>query len=280
MMQASIFNIQRYSLHDGGGIRTIVFFKGCPCRCPWCCNPESLSIKPQLFYKEILCMNCSKKINGMCETLPENCPTGAKEMIGKMQSIDEVYDIVKRDQVFYDSSNGGVTLSGGEFLMQQEFAIALLKKCKEANIHTAVETTLSIPIKDIEKLVALVDLFLVDFKIMNEQISKDIVHLDVGMMVSNIKKILSLGANVIPRIPLIPKYTATEENLSSIITILTSLNLKEVHLLPFHQLGASKYTAINTEYLCEDLPTLSDEDMASIVTMFQKHGFKTNVHGT
>lgn len=280
MMQACIFNIQRYSLHDGGGIRTIVFFKGCHCRCPWCCNPESLSTKPQLFYKKSLCMNCSKKINGMCETDAKDCPTGAKEIVGEMKSIDEVFDIVQRDRVFYESSGGGVTLSGGEFLLQIDFAIELLKKCKEEHIHTAVETTMSLPIARLEELVKYVDLFLVDFKIMDLQKSREILYLDVLQMKENVRSILAMNGKVIPRIPLIPTYTATPDNVREVIKSVKELNLTEVHLLPFHQLGANKYASIAMEYTCEALTPLRDEEVHQIEGMFHKEGIQTIVHGT
>lgn len=277
--KACIFNIQRYSLHDGGGIRTIVFFKGCPFTCPWCCNPESLSMKPQLFYKEILCMNCSMKINGMCTTLPEDCPTGAKEIIGKMQSVDEVYDIVKRDYAFYESSGGGVTLSGGEFLLQIDFAIELLKKCKTNNIHTAVESTLALNVPRLKELVDLVDIFLIDFKIMDEIKSKSILNLDINTMLENVQSIIDNGGKVIPRIPLIPTYTATNENIEAIINQLKKMNLKEIHLLPFHQLGEGKYKSIQKEYTCEKLKPLSDEEVELIQERFRNEGFKSVIHG-
>lgn len=277
--KACIFNIQRYSLHDGGGIRTIVFFKGCPFTCPWCCNPESLSMKPQLFYKDILCMNCSKKINGMCTTSVEDCPTGAKEIVGKMQSVDEVYDIVKRDYAFYESSGGGVTLSGGEFLMQFDFAIELLKKCKANHIHSAIESTMALPVKRIEELVDLVDVFLVDFKIMNEKQSKEILNLDIKIMLENVQSIIDNGGRVIPRIPLIPTYTATIENIQAIIKLLKEMNIKEVHLLPFHQLGEGKYKSIQKEYHCEHLRPLSDQEVEQIEELFKKEGFKSVIHG-
>ncbi len=279
MMNACIFNIQRYSLHDGGGIRTIVFFKGCPFTCPWCCNPESLSTKPQIFYKEILCMNCSKKINGKCNTDPEDCPTGAKEMIGKTYTIEEVYDIVKRDIPFYESSGGGVTLSGGEFLMQQDFALSLLKKCKENNIHTAVESTLALPIKDIDALSQCVDKFLIDFKIMDPQKSKEILHLNVEQMKSNVGALLEKGCTVIPRIPLIPEYTATKENLIAIVETIQQFHLKEVHLLPFHQLGEGKYKSIDKEYQCAHLKTFRDEEIEEIDQYFKASGLNSVIHG-
>lgn len=279
MMEACIFNIQRYSLHDGGGIRTIVFFKGCHCQCPWCCNPESLQITPQVFYKEILCMNCTKKVDGKCYNKVEDCPTGAKSIVGEMKSIDSIMDIVKRDRVFYETSKGGVTLSGGEVLLQQEVALQLLEQCKNEHIHTAIESTLSLEIQNIERLVALVDVFLVDFKIMDEKKSKDILHLDVQRMISNVREIRKLNGHVVARIPLIPSYTSDSDNLTQIMKQLKELDIKEVHILPFHQLGANKYKSIEHAYTCENLKALSDDEVETIKQLFMKQGFHTNVHG-
>lgn len=279
MMEATIFNIQRYSIHDGGGIRSIVFFKGCPFSCPWCCNPESLSPQPQEFYKKSLCMNCSLKIDGRCQTLPEDCPTGAKSIIGKKMSIDKILDIVKRDKVFYETSEGGVTLSGGEFLLQQEAACELLGRCRNEGINTAVETTLGLPIKDVERLTGLVDTFLVDMKFIDKDKAKAICHLDVELVEQNIKSVVRSGGHVIIRIPLIPSYTATNENLSGIIRWMKDNKLDEAHLLPFHQLGEGKYEAVDREYDCHELKPLSDERIAEIEKMFEEKEIKTIIGG-
>lgn len=278
-MEACIFNIQRYSLHDGGGIRTVVFFKGCPFQCPWCCNPESLSSKPQLFFKKVLCINCSRDKHGVCTTSAKDCPTGAKEMIGEMMSVEKVYDIIERDRAFYDASNGGITLSGGEFLMQVEFAIALLKKCRENGIHTAVETTLALPIAHLDELIQVVDVFLVDFKIFDEEKAKQILHMDLKCMKENVEVILKRNGKVIPRIPLIPGYTASNDNLDLIIQYLKKHDLKEVHLLPFHQLGEAKYSSIDKVYTMHEVKPLRDEQVQEIKEKFIQEGFKTIIHG-
>ncbi|MEG0330073.1 MAG: glycyl-radical enzyme activating protein [Longicatena sp.] len=279
MKQGCIFNIQRYSIHDGGGIRTLLFFKGCPFTCPWCCNPESLSAKPQLFYKESLCIDCSKKIDKRCSTSPENCPTGAKEMLGTQYSIEALYDIVNRDRVFYESSNGGITLSGGECLMQLDFVLAFLKKCKENNLHTAIETTLALPIENMAELVSLCDVFLVDYKIQDKKLSNQLLHLDISIMRQNVKKVVALGGKVIARIPLIPTYTTTKTNLEQIVKHLHESNIQEVHLLPFHQLGENKYQSINKEYTCSHLKPLKEEEIEQIEHHFTKQGFQCTIHG-
>ncbi len=212
-------------------------------------------------------------------TPSEECPTGAKETSGKMMSIDEVYDIIERDRPFYDASQGGVTLSGGEFLMQSEFAVSLLEKCQENKIHTAVETTLALPIPHLERLVHAVDLFLVDFKLFDEEQAKQILHMDLKRMKANVEAILHLGGRIIPRIPLIPEYTATDENLNQIIHYLKQHHLKEVHLLPFHQLGEAKYASIEKTYTMHEVKPLSDEQIQTIEQKFIQEGFRTVIHG-
>ena len=169
MTTATITNVQRFSLHDGGGIRTVVFVKGCPFRCPWCCNPENLSPKPQEVWHRSLCIRCSMRSGEFsaeaCPKSAAECPTGAKELLGIERSAEELAEECQRDAVFYEESGGGVTLSGGECLSYQGFAEEFLQYCKERGMRTAIETTLAVPLADAEKLVACCDLFLVDFKI-------------------------------------------------------------------------------------------------------------------
>ena len=163
---ACVTNVQRYSLHDGGGIRTTVFLKGCPFTCPWCCNPENLSAAPEVSFKERLCMGCSRREpGGLCATAPEDCPTGAKTLLGEELSVDDVVDRVLRDAAFYEESGGGLTVSGGEALLWQPFVRALLGRAKAEGLGTAVETTLALPMADPAGLAAVCDRWLVDFKV-------------------------------------------------------------------------------------------------------------------
>lgn len=280
MISGCVFNIQRYSLHDGGGIRTMVFLKGCPFHCPWCSNPESLAIEPELMFRKSLCINCHRQDDGTCEVDAEDCPTGAKEILGKMMSVDEVFDIVKRDQIFYETSGGGVTISGGECLLQQDFVIALLQKCKEENIHTAIETTLALPISRLEELVNATDLFLVDLKIMNQERSQKITGISIDVLKNNIELIQNLGGNIIARVPLIPTFTTADINFQEIIQYLKKIQLKEVHLLPFHKLGESKYEGLSKDYNLHDLSTLSNEAVSEIEKLFTTNGFKAIIGGT
>ena len=168
----TVTNVQRFSLHDGGGIRTVGFLKGCPFRCPWCCNPENLSFVPEVSWKSRLCIHCSMAEGGDglrdCPRTPEQCPTGAKELMGRERNVTEFAQDLLRDMPFFEESGGGITLSGGECLAGRNlsFALAVLEECHRHGANTAVETTLAVPLGgNVERLVAAVDTFLVDFKI-------------------------------------------------------------------------------------------------------------------
>lgn len=276
---ATIFNIQRYSLHDGGGVRTVIFFKGCPFTCPWCSNPESQSFQKEVMRKEVLCIKCSSSSAFKCTRSPENCPTGALETIGIEYTVQKVINEVKKDLVFYETTEGGVTLSGGEALCQGEFCIELLKELKKLGINTAIETTGVANWDTLDKITELLDTVLWDFKIMNKEESEQILNLDVELMKYNFKKIMDKNVKVIPRIPLIPGYTAREENMKQIIEYLCNFNINEVHILPFHQYGSSKYKALGREYKLDYLKLLSDKEIDNIIYLFNVRGIKTVLGG-
>ena len=179
---ATITNVQRFSLHDGGGIRTVVFLKGCPFRCPWCCNPENLSSEPEVSFKERLCIRCSPRPDGgPCQTRPEDCPTGAKELLGRSRTVDDLLAEVVRDRSFYEESDGGVTVSGGECLLRQDFLCAFLEACHEEGISTAVETTLAVPLADAGRLPGFTD--------------------DAACVGSNVSRIRELGVTRVDVLP-------------------------------------------------------------------------------
>lgn len=284
--EALYTNIQRFSLHDGGGIRTVIFLKGCPFCCPWCCNPENLSFAPEIAWHGQLCIHCSmgKDASGAaaCPRTPEECPTGAKELLGTPADRDTLLDIVLRDRIFYEESGGGVTLSGGECLAgpNQHFACAFLASCKEASISTAVETTLAIPLEDPEALVRACSSFLVDFKIADRAQSLETCGLDTALRDENLKRILALGAHVTARLPIIPGYTDGQENVEANLRTIQELGIHRADILPFHQLGESKYDALGKGYGLHGAPQLKDGDVAGIVERFRQAGIETSIHGT
>ncbi|MGT2934580.1 4Fe-4S cluster-binding domain-containing protein [Streptococcus castoreus] len=253
-----VFNIQRYSVHDGDGIRTIIFLKGCPLACPWCANPESRkAVSPTKWIKN-----------------------GVQETVGEWREINDLVDEVMKDEVFFRTSGGGVTISGGEVLMQYEFAAKLLKVFNELGVHTAIETTGCFPLERIQTLTPYLNQVLFDLKIMNLQLAKKIIGIDVGLSKLNFEFLLTQKQiQLIPRIPLIPNYTIPIENLEAIAQYLSDLSIKEVHLLPFHQYGSQKYDYLGWEYQMKSTPTLSSEQLLICHQIFQQHHIKANIDG-
>lgn len=277
---ATITNVQRFSLHDGGGIRTVVFLKGCPFRCPWCCNPENLSSEPEVSFKERLCIRCSPRPDGgPCQTRPEDCPTGAKELLGRSRTVDDLLAEVVRDRSFYEESDGGVTVSGGECLLRQDFLCALLEACHEEGISTAVETTLAVPLADAGRLVAACDAFLVDFKIADRARSLEATGIDPEVRDANVRSVLSAGGRVVARMPIIPGFTDDAACVASNVSRIRELGVTRVDVLPFHQLGQGKYDSLGRAYGLRDVPQLSERDVADVVARCRAAGLKTVVHG-
>lgn len=279
MKKGHIFNIQRYSIHDGEGIRTMIFFKGCPLRCPWCSNPESQKLAKEIMRKESLCIKCVSDSSFSCNQTPEFCPTNALEWVGVEMTEDEVVEEVLKDFVFYNSSGGGVTLSGGEVLVQGEFALGLLKRLKALGIHTAIETTGHGKWETLDLLSDYLDEILYDFKIMDNEKFHEIIGGKGQLIKDNFVKLVHKGANVTPRIPLIPSYTMDEANIESIMDFLIENTVTKVHLLPFHQYGSSKYKSIGKEYMLHDVSTSTTEEINRIKKLFEDKGFSVVIGG-
>lgn len=273
-MKALIVNIQRYSLKDGDGIRTIVFFKGCPLRCPWCSNPEALTFEIQKVKIHSKCINCRH-----CSFDVDECPSGAITEFGKYMTIDEVLNEVMKDNIFYNTSKGGVTLSGGEVLAQYDFANELLKKLKNLGIHTAIETSGQGSTKNLTELANYLDLILFDLKIMDKHKAKQILGADIELIKNNISTLVQLGKRVIPRVPLVPGYTLDNENIDAIIKFVKSLNLKEIHILPFHQYGSKKYEFLNKKYELKDISVPSDTLVEQVKNRMEKEGLHVTIGG-
>ncbi|PJC85035.1 [formate-C-acetyltransferase]-activating enzyme [Vibrio sp. HA2012] len=269
-----IFNIQRYSLHDGEGIRTVVFFKGCPLKCPWCSNPESRSLQSQVIRREVKCLHCSQ-----CDMDVDDCPGGALEIVGRDMSVEEILAEIEKDDVFFRTSGGGVTLSGGEVLMQAPFAIMLLKRLKQLGYRTAIETSGQGNIKQLLRLGALCDEVLFDFKIMDSERSRQVTGIDLERVLAGFSQLAGMGINVIPRLPLIPGYTLSLTNVDKILAFLRPFQLRELHILPFHQYGASKYETFNLEYAFKDVPVPGTEEIASVCRHIEAYGYTVIIGG-
>lgn len=293
-MKASIFNIQKFSIHDGPGIRTVVFFKGCPLRCKWCSNPESQMPHTQILWNREKCLHCE-----LCETsCPTNsisfennifhfkysrctgcmactsqCPGKALEYVGKQMTVEEVMKEVMKDKDFYEESGGGVTLSGGEVLSQPEFATALLKECKKNGLHTALETTGYAPFQTFQAVTGLADLLLFDMKHYDKEKHREYTSASNEQITDNMKTAVSGGKHVIARIPVIPGANDSLEYARGFCGLLHDIGVREVNLLPFHQFGESKYAQLGMSYEMKDVKALHSEDLREFFQVFADSGF-------
>lgn len=245
-----IFDIQRYSIHDGVGIRTIVFFKGCALRCRWCCNPESQS-------REI-------------ETMIVN---GKKKIMGKDVTVKEVLETVRRDMPYYTRSNGGLTLSGGECLLQPEFAKALLQGAKDMGVSTAIESTGFAKYETIEQILPYLDTYLMDIKHLDSKKHKEYTGVENKRILENAIKIAnSRQTELIIRVPVIPGFNDTEKEILEIATFADMLpGVRQIHLLPYHSFGRGKYDGLNREYGMGNAPHPTNEKMQQLKDVVVKY---------
>ena len=239
-----IFDIQRYSIHDGNGIRTIVFLKGCVLRCRWCCNPESQEYDIQTMMVQ-----------------------GKPKVIGRDVTVAEVMKTVEKDRQYYWRTGGGLTLSGGESLCQPELATALLQAAQESGISTAMESMGCAKWETIEKLLPYLDQYLLDIKHMNPRKHKEFTGRSNELMIENAMKIAKSGMTELSiRVPVIPGFNDTEEEIRQIAAYTATLpNVKRMHLLPYHRLGQDKYTGLNREYLMGDVKPPTNEHMQKLL---------------
>lgn len=297
MKKGNVFNIERHSLHDGPGIRTIVFLAGCPLRCLWCANPEGLQ-KKSLFVMKNLCVGCGtcekvcecnaiSMVDGKCTTdrlkcevcgrCTEYCPAGARKMYGKEMTIDEVHDIVIRDEVFFRQSGGGLTISGGEPFVQWEFAGELLKRARECGINTAVETCGCVPWEHIEPFVQYINMFLYDVKHADPEKHRLFTGKTNHLIQSNLCKLGALGANITIRVPVIPGVNDTEEEIRDIAKIASEVNAVRMDVLPYHRLAESKHEQLDTIFEMNEVDILESERVDELVSSAKQYFEKINI---
>jgi len=254
-----IFDIKKFALHDGPGIRTTVFLKGCPLRCWWCHNPESIKKIPQ-------------DESGFC--------TDQMDSITKKYTVEEVVEIIKKDVVFFDESGGGATFSGGEPLVQISFLQEILEKCKKKSIFTTVDTSGYAPTESFKNIYRHTDLFLYDLKLFDDELHKKYTGVSNELIKNNVEFLDSVNSNIIIRIPLIPNITDTENNLSSIANYLVKLNnIDRIDLLPYNKLAEDKYRRLNQKSQLGTLETQSDNKLQKLLYLMESFGFKTKLSG-
>lgn len=253
MKKGMVSDIKRFAVHDGDGIRTTVFLKGCPLKCVWCHNPESISFKPQTAFYKNKCIGCGECKKG--NFTPDNCLGEAQIQYGREVTVEELLPIILEDKDFYETSGGGVTLSGGECLCQADFCAELLKALKENCINTAVDTCGFVPRDAIDKVLPYTDMFLYDIKAIDEEIHIKCTGQSNKLILENIKYIDSCGKTIEIRIPYVPNFN--DEEIDKIAEFLKALkNLKAVKVLPYHNYAGSKYEALGMENtLPKILPT-------------------------
>ena len=293
MVKGNIFNIQKFSIHDGPGIRTTVFLKGCPLQCLWCSNPESQLEKVQILYDEQKCVHCLNCVNSCpqkaienknnhihihfnkcvgCLQCVHNCYQQALSHEGEYKDVDEVVRVCLQDQDFYEESDGGVTISGGEGMSQPDFVKALVNKLKDEDIHVAIETTGYIQPQIFQDLALLFDLLLFDVKHYDSEqhFLGTAVHNE--LIIQNLQWAIDQGIEVLPRIPVIPDFNASLEDAKGLAKLLQSVGAKRVQLLPFHQFGEKKYELLNRDYHLKNKKALHKEDLQDYQNIFLEQG--------
>ena len=300
MTTGIIFNIQRYSIHDGPGIRTTVFLKGCPLNCWWCQNPESQLSGQEMVFWEDRCISCGacsticpsgaiqmkdgipvteKEKCILCGKCIEKCPALAREMIGEKLTTEEVIKEIEKDLVFYEESGGGVTFSGGEPLGQSEFLESLLICCQKERIHTAVDTSGYISWEILSKISSKVDLFLYDLKIMNSEKHKKYTGVSNELILENLKKLSSIHNNIFVRFPVILGINDDYQNIKETGEFLSSLKIAQVNLLPYHYMGIDKYRRLGRIYHFAATQPPSEEKLSEIAAILSKFNLKVKLRG-
>lgn len=279
MEKAIVMNTQKFSLHDGGGIRTLIFLKGCALHCPWCANPESQKREIEVMRKPNLCIQCSAANCQACTQIPDDCPTGAMAEIGEWMDADQVVSLARRDTIFYDATGGGVTFSGGEPMEWAAFLKEAIPKLKAEGIHVAVETCGAGPVEAYQALAQEVDLWLFDLKMADDQEAQRVLGASFETLFSRLALLREAQAKVVVRIPLIPGFTATKANLIQIADRVRTLQIEEIHLLPFHQYGEGKYQALGREYALEGVSPMEKEEAESFRLIFEERGFRVQIGG-
>ncbi len=295
-----IFNIQRFSLHDGPGIRTIVFLKGCPMHCAWCSNPESQALHPEITYNEEICLHCETCIHTCsyrairekdnqividrsrcqnCEDCSRSCPTKALQRKGEWMTVKQIIDIVEKDREFYKTSGGGVTVSGGEPLSQPHFLKDLLEECHLRAIHTVVETAGFALWSNLKAIIPFTDIFFFDLKILDNDQHLRYTGVPNHLILDNLKKLQKKTHQdqIVLRIPVIPGINDNDHHLLLLIDFLKKIQFKRIDLLPYHYYGEKKYKMLGRNYSLSHLEKPTIREMSRYRNRLTKNGFKVEI---
>jgi pyruvate formate lyase activating enzyme len=296
----TVFNIQRYSLHDGPGIRTTVFLTGCPLACDWCSNPESQSLSGALMHNPKKCLRCGRcaevcpeaairmTVDGpvidrercdLCGICVDNCVPHALRLSAKSMSVQEVVQVVERDRAFYRRSGGGMTLSGGEPLLQPDFARDVLRACRDIGIDTALETAGHVPWAALEEAAPWVDHLLFDVKHLDSDVHRRHTGVRNTLILENLRRVMPLARQVIVRIPVIPGFNGTDAEIRQIAEFARELGVEELHLLPYHRLGQAKYSQMGLDYACEGVDPLTKEREGELAALVRAVGLTCRIRG-
>ncbi|NOU47963.1 MAG: glycyl-radical enzyme activating protein [Bacteroidales bacterium] len=302
MSKNLIFDIKRYAINDGPGIRVVVFFKGCNLHCAWCHNPESISSGIEKMYSFKKCIQCGGCVSickenaitltaegiftdtercSACGKCADICPTKATEMSGKEMSVDEITTLIEKEKAFFDQSGGGVTFSGGEPLVHAGFLIELLEACGKRGIHRAVDTAGNINTKTLLEVAKNTDLFLYDLKLMDSALHKKWTGSGNELILQNLSILSSIGATIIIRIPLIGGINDSVENIEQTANFILNLagDKKEVHLLPYHTIAQHKYLKLGKADDFENLQEPDSETIRRVIEQFESAGIKADAGG-
>jgi pyruvate formate lyase activating enzyme len=295
-----LFDIRRYSVHDGPGIRTTVFFKGCPLSCWWCHNPEGLNPKQNLILFEDRCLSCGDCLavcphgaivrqDGAIHTLPslcracgtcvETCPGDARQLAGRWMTVSAVITEIEKDVIFYDESGGGATFSGGEPLAQPRFLDALLEACVARHIHTVVDTCGLADKNLLLHLSEKVNLFLYDLKLLDPVKHRKYVGVSNDSILENLEALAQRKKPVVVRFPVIPNINDSIEDIKQVAEFLSHLGLLRIDLLPYHRIGVEKYRRLGMEYRLEDFEPPSMDHVRQIAARFEREGFAVRIGG-
>ena len=302
MQQPLIFDIKRYAINDGPGIRITIFFKGCPLSCTWCHNPESISAKPQKMFNPDKCIGCGECVkacpNHACtltadgiRTDPERCdlsgqcavvcPTLATEISGYYKSVPELLKIIEKERVLFDQSGGGVTFSGGEPLLFPDYLTKILAACGAQQIHRTIDTCGFVKTETLLEISKRTDLFLYDLKLMDSEKHKAYTGIGNDLILSNLVALAESGANIQIRIPLIKGVNSDPENMAATATFIAKLagEKKSVNLLPYHDIASHKYQKLGKNYLVDNLREPDDVDLRQAIDCFTTHDLLAIVGG-